>query len=130
MASTLFAAGFLNDFSIISYFSLPVYLFIGYLFPGVGLILIQPKAIAKIGFLLNKKRLFLTTLLSLVSIWGIGSIYTAYLAGGEASRIIPVNQSSVIFTVILAAIFLKEKEKLVRKFIGSILVVLGVVFLR
>ncbi|TSC53267.1 MAG: hypothetical protein LiPW16_442, partial [Microgenomates group bacterium LiPW_16] len=70
------------------------------------------------------------TLLGLISVFGIGSVYTAYLVGGEASRIIPVNQSSVILTVILAAIFLKEKEKLARKLIGSILVVLGVMFLR
>lgn len=130
LASILFAVGFLNDFTIVSRFSLPVYLFIGYLFPGVGLMLIQPKAIPKIKLLLKKKRIFQSFLLAIVSVLGIGSIYSAYLVGGEASRIMPVNQSSVVLTVILAAFFLKEREKLGRKLIGSILVVLGVMILR
>ncbi len=130
IATTLFAAGFLNDFSLLSQFSLLDYLFLTYLLPGIGLVLLEPKALFNIGnFLNNKKCVILTVLLAISSLFGMGSIYAAYRVGGEASKIVPINQSSVVLTVIFAAIFLKEREKLLKKLIGSFLMLLGVGFL-
>jgi len=48
------------------------------------------------------------------------------LAIGEASRVTPVSQSSMIFTLMGGYIFLNEKANLKKKIIGCILIVLGI----
>jgi drug/metabolite transporter (DMT)-like permease len=45
---------------------------------------------------------------------------------GEASRVTPVAQSSLLFTLIGGYIFLKERERLAQKICGSILIVIGI----
>lgn len=49
---------------------------------------------------------------------------------GEASRVVPVFQSSVVFTVLGGALLLGERQRLVQKIIGAGMVVLGVVALK
>ncbi|OGK19341.1 hypothetical protein A3G67_00360 [Candidatus Roizmanbacteria bacterium RIFCSPLOWO2_12_FULL_40_12] len=60
-----------------------------------------------------------------------GLAYMLALAnGGSSSQVGTIRQASVVVTVILAAIFLKEKDYLGRKFIAAVLVTLGVILLR
>lgn len=59
-----------------------------------------------------------------------GLAYLLALAnGGDASQVGTIRQASVIITVILAVIFLNEKDNLVRKIIAAILVTFGVILL-
>ncbi len=51
------------------------------------------------------------------------------LAIGEASKVAPVSQSSLIFALIGGYIFLKERNNIQRKIIGSLLIALGIVLL-
>lgn len=55
--------------------------------------------------------------------------YTAIEKGANASQITPILQATVIITVILAAIFLKERDHLVKKFICAVLVTIGVILI-
>src|SRR3990167_4509936 len=48
---------------------------------------------------------------------------------GEATRVIPIVQASLIFTVLLGIFFLKEKENKIQKIIAGIACFLGVVLL-
>jgi uncharacterized membrane protein len=47
----------------------------------------------------------------------------------EATRVLPIVQTSTFFTVILAALFLREKENLGRKTICAILAIAGSILL-
>jgi len=53
------------------------------------------------------------------------AFFTA-LSVGEASRVIPVFQSSMIFTLIGGYLFLNERNRLKQKIIGSVLIVIGI----
>lgn len=53
------------------------------------------------------------------------SLFTA-LTIGEASRVTPVTQSSMIFTLVGGYIFLKEKDRLKEKVFGCILIAIGI----
>ncbi len=52
--------------------------------------------------------------------------YYALSIGANASQVAPILQSAVITTVILAAIFLKERDKLLKKLIAALMVMIGV----
>jgi drug/metabolite transporter (DMT)-like permease len=52
-------------------------------------------------------------------------LYTA-LDIGEASKVTPVMQSSMVFTLVGGYIFLQERSNLIQKIIGSIVIILGI----
>jgi bacterial/archaeal transporter family protein len=80
---------------------------------GYRIKLIDPK---------TRKELFITS--ALFSIFEV-CLFTA-LSIGEASRVTPVTQSSMIFTLIGGYIFLNERIRLQQKIIGSILIATGI----
>lgn len=53
----------------------------------------------------------------------------ALASGGNTSQVGTIRQASVIVTVILAVIFLKERDYLIRKLIAAVLVTIGVILL-
>lgn len=73
----------------------------------------------------NRKQLFIAA--AIFSAFEL-SLFTA-LAIGEASKVTPVTQSSMIFTLIGGYIFLKEKDRLKEKILGCILIAIGIGFL-
>lgn len=50
--------------------------------------------------------------------------------GGNTAQVGTIRQASVILTVLLAVVFLNERSKLWQKFVGAILVTIGVFLLR
>lgn len=56
------------------------------------------------------------------------TLFTA-LSIGEASRVTPVQQSSMIFTLIGGYLFLNERSRILQKVIGSTLIALGIILL-
>lgn len=59
-----------------------------------------------------------------------GVLYLLALSyGGNTAQVGTIRQASVIVTVLLAIIFLKERSNLGRKFIAAILVTIGVILL-
>lgn len=73
----------------------------------------------------HKKELFLAA--GLFSVFEL-ALFTA-LAIGEASKVTPVTQSSLIFTLIGGYIFLNERSHMKQKIIGSILIALGILLM-
>lgn len=55
-------------------------------------------------------------------------LFTA-LALGDASKVTPVAQSSMIFTIIGGYIFLHERSHMKQKIVGSILIALGIILM-
>ena len=58
------------------------------------------------------------------------TVFEAYQVGRNAAQIAPLNQTTIIVTVVLAVIFLKEKTQFARKILGSLISFVGVLFLR
>lgn len=56
--------------------------------------------------------------------------YLALGSGGNASQVGPILQAQVVLTVVLAVIFLKERDFIYRKILASILVTIGVLLIR
>lgn len=80
-----------------------------------------------------KKRVWrLPRLTFLNGVLGSISFFLFFLASSmtEISRTLPITQAFTILTVILGIIFLKEKERVWQKILGSILAVIGVILVK
>ncbi len=73
----------------------------------------------------HKKELFIAA--GLFSIFEL-ALFTA-LAIGEASRVTPVTQSTLIFSVIGGYLFLNERNHMKQKILGSLLIAIGIVIM-
>lgn len=97
--------------------------------PAVFMTVVQPRAFLKVKDFFKIKTVKNMFLLGFFyAVQGI-SYFLAIEKGAHASQIAPINRASIIVTVLLAAIFLKERDHLLKKFFSAILVTLGVLFL-
>ncbi len=124
-----YGLGITNDAFLLKQAEVFSYLVIGFLFPGLFLIAVKPTALLRLNQFL-KPRVFLKMLL-LVIVYAAAAacFYLALEQGANASQATPILQATVITTVILAAIFLKERDHLFKKFICAVLVTIGILLL-
>lgn len=104
-------------------FSFTVFAF---LFPSLVLLALHPKTLIEAKQFLNKNLVWKLIILSLVFSIAVLASSLAYAYGALASQAAPIQNSAVILTVLLATIFLKERDNLIKKFLAAILVVVGV----
>lgn len=122
-------SAFTNDVYIIGDRNAPSFLAFAFLLPALAQLFFLKNKKNELGKFMEVRHLFRITIFSVI--YGLANIlvFTAYQSGGQASIIAPLQQVSVVLTVILSAIFLKEKEHLLRKFIASLLCVIAVVLI-
>lgn len=130
LAGFCLGLGFVNDAYILRQADAFSYAAIVFIVPAILTILIFPSSIAKIKKQLGIKLARNIVLLGAFYSVGIAASYLAYQHGGTASQIVPIGQSTVIVTVILAAIFIGERRHLVKKLIAAVLVSGGVLLLK
>ena len=106
------------------------YTAIAFFLPGIFLLFIKPDAIKKMPSLLRPSAFRNMLIMSFFYSVAAVSFYTAIGLGGNASQVGPINQASVIVTVILAILFLGEKKNLIKKIVSAIIVFAGVLALR
>jgi len=106
------------------------YTTLAFLFPGLFILAIRPKILAQMKPLLSTSILSKMVLLGLFYSTSAITIYLAYQQGGAASQLAPINQSVAILTVLLAVIFLGERNQLWQKFTGAIMATAGILLLR
>lgn len=118
-----------NDTFLLSKVNVYSFTALGFLLPGIFLIIVKPKKLLELSEFF-KARVF-GKLLVMTSFYAAAAVafYLAISNGGEASQVTPILQASVIVTVILAVIFLKERDSLLKKLLGAILVFIGVLLL-
>jgi len=120
-----------NDLYIISkgYDSIS-YVSVMSILPAIVLVVMKPAVIKHISNYLTvpfvKNMLIMTLFYAIQAI----SYYIAYDRGGSASQISSIYKSSIILTVILAAVFLREKENIARKFMSAVLVTIGILLIK
>lgn len=130
LATVFFGVAFANDTYLLRSINVPSYTAFAFFLPSVFLMLIKPKAVKEMKVFFEWDKLWKMLVLAIFYGGAAIAIYSSYRAGGDASQIAPLSQSSVIVTVLLAAIFLKERGNLLRKVAGAIVVFLGVILLK
>ena len=85
--------------------------------------------IKKLSYYLKYDRALKVTALAIFDTLGMLALFFAYQVGGKASVIGPLSATKVIVTVVLAIIFLKERDNITKKLVGSMIAVIGVVLL-
>lgn len=118
-----------NEAYIVHHYDVLSYLTMAFFFPGTFLLLINPKVLQKMKYVLQPVVLRRNIIFSFVyTIAGIVYLY-ALAIGGQVSQVGTIAKSSVVITVILATFFLKERKHFVKKIICAILVTIGVLLL-
>jgi uncharacterized membrane protein len=129
ISSFLFGMGDINGFFVLQNYDSTNFLIYSYLLPVIALLLLQPTSFKRIKYYFRKDRAIKVVLLSLCDTFGMLSLYLAYQSGRNAAVIGPLRSTSIIVTVVLAILILKERNNLRNKLIGSVLAVAGVMLL-
>lgn len=129
LSAALAGIGDINGFYILNSYDPSNYLIYFYLLPVLTLICIQPKSILKLKYYFRKDRAIKMGILSLCDTFGMLTLYMAYQAGGQASVITPLKSLSILVTVMLAAIILKERDNMRNKLAGIVVAICGVFLL-
>lgn len=129
VSAFLFGMADIVGFNILRAYDSSNFLIYSYLLPVIAIVLIQPTSMKKVKYYFRKDRGFKVILLSLCDTFGMLSLFLAYQVGRNAAVIGPLRSTSIIVTVILAILFLKERNNVINKVIGSIIAVSGVMLL-
>ncbi len=116
-----FGIGNSNDKYILNFMQLYPYVSIAFIAPAILIYLIYYQEAKQVKMFLNKS--VLSKILLLCVIYAVSSItfYIALQDGDNSSQLAAVNLTSVIITVLLGVIFLKERENVAKKIIGALL---------
>lgn len=127
--AVMYGSAVVFDAFIVKQYDPISYLAVANLLIGSMILMFYPKALGQWSYFIKPN--FLKKMLPLVFLSSAQAIafYMALSIGGNASQIGPINQAQVIITVLLAVVFLKEKDHLLRKLIAGVLVTFGVVLL-
>lgn len=130
VSATSFGAVFASESYVANQIGVLQDLLIGFLLPGLLVLALKPHALGKVKQLITKDYLSKIVSFSVLYLLGAITVFGAYVDGGDAGKIYGISNSSVIATVILAAIFLGEKDKMLRKIVATIAAFAGVMLLR
>jgi len=97
--------------------------------PGVILALAFPKEIVKIKKILKSREIRWMIVLTFFYAIQAVSYYLAYQGGAPISTLATLTKASIVVTVILAAIFLKERSNLPKKAVAAAMVTIGAILL-
>lgn len=127
LSAVLFAVYQLSSSELSKQVSAPVYLVIAYFGAAIIIGLFKVKVIRKDLIIINENKKLLATVFysALLSVLTLYFIYLAYRAAPQASKVVILATSQVVFNVILSYFFLKEKNHLLTKIFAGILVVVS-----
>lgn len=130
-AATCYGLAVANDSYILRYYKDTLtFTTIAFLLPGFAMVIFRPSAIPWVVALIRSREMVTMAIMSVFYSGSAIAFYLAFRYGGAASQISPVQQSDVILTVILAAIFMSERGELPKKVVGALVTVAGVYLLR
>ena len=130
LGAVLFGSAFTNDALIINKFqSIPSYMILAFALPGFTTLAYSSKTFSKLKYFINLHTLGKLIICSSFYSLSALTIYSAYRLGGQISIISPIQQTSIILTVLFGYLFLKEQKNLLNKIIGAALAFAGVLLL-
>ncbi len=129
-AAFCYGTAFANDAFILRYADALSYTTAAFLLPAIFIFLIRPRVVFELKPLARPatvvKMIFLAVTYSASAIL----LYLAYQRGGAISRLAPINQSVIVLTVMLGAVFLNERDRLWKKVAAALVAAFGVFLLR
>lgn len=130
LAGFCLGIGFVNDSYILRQADAISYGAIVFILPLVLTLVVYSSYLPKLKKEVTPKLLVKNLFLGIFYSVGLIASFLAYQSGGTASQIVPIGQSVVIVTVILAALFIGERDNLLKKFVAAILVSAGVLLIK
>lgn len=125
-----FGLAFANDAYILRTFDLWSYTFLAFFLPGALTLLYMRKEAKALRRLVEKESVKGFVLSAFVYAIAAVTVYAAYQVGRNAAQIASITPTYSILIVILAAIFLHERDRLPRKLLAAILAIVGIILLR
>lgn len=126
----LISCAYALDKYLLSYFSVALFQVVIYLIPALITIVFVPNTFEKMKVLVKpRKNNYIILLCCFLQMLSTLALYRAYQIG-ELSLVGPLAQTSIIVTIIVGLIVLKERWNLRRKIIGITLAILGIAFIR
>ncbi|MBU4351398.1 DMT family transporter [Candidatus Parcubacteria bacterium] len=119
-----------NDTYLLRFSEAVSYTAIGFLLPGILLLFFYPRSVKKFNSFLKPKTASNIFLLALTWVVSAIAFYTAIEKGALASQISPIMQSGIILTILLAVIFLKERDNLPTKIAAGLMTIMGVIMIK
>jgi len=131
ISAFMFGVAFTNDIFIIKRFnSVASYSMFAFALPSIVPLFFNPKSIKNVPYFLNGKVFVRLLICGFFYAAAAFTIYTANKMGGLASIISPISSaSSLVFIVIMSYIFLKERDRMWNKVLGTLLIFGGILFL-
>lgn len=130
LAALTFGVAFVNDAFILSGGAdVPSYLTLGFLGPGVILVILNPSAAANIRKFVKGPKFKIMFLLSTLYAISAITVFLAFQIGNNAAQIASLNQVQTVLVVIIGIFLLGERKGLLKKIIAGILSFVGVVML-
>lgn len=129
LSATCAGIAIISDALILKTYEAFSYVAIMSFLPGVVLLFIFPRHINSLQGTINRK--FIFTIFVLCFFYSLQAItyYAAYQSGAPIAQLSPLIRTTVVLTVILAAVFLKERSYLPRKLLAAVVVMIGVILL-
>jgi len=126
-AAFFWGTAFTNDGYVLRYADMLSYSVIAFFFPAVALLAMRPKLLFELKPIFNFS--FLRKMTVLCVFYSIATVadYHAITIGADVSQLGPILQSAIVLTVILAAIFLGERDNLIKKILAALIATVGVV---
>lgn len=129
LAAFLYGLSYINAFYILRSFDAPSFQVFASFLPVAFLLILQPAIVSKMKFYLAPKNGLKVFFAALFDTLATLSLYFAYQLGRNAAQISPLSSTSLILTVILAAVFLKERTNLGKKITGAAVAVIGAILI-
>ncbi|MBU0756900.1 MAG: DMT family transporter [Nanoarchaeota archaeon] len=130
LSSVFFGIGMLGDKFFVQRMDRMAYMVMAFFAPALFILILNPKITAnfkRIRFFSGDNTAILFT--AIVTFSSIFFLISSYANGGDVSGTIPIYQTSAVLVVVLSAIFLDEKDNLLRKVMGAAIAVAGVILL-
>jgi len=125
LAAAAFGFANTNDRFLLKSFAVYPYVFLAFIVPAFLVMFLYPYTIKKMQVFLEEKLLLKMLLLCVISAVSSITFFLAFQKADNASQVVSANLTSVIITVLLAAIFLKERDYLPQKLIGAVVSFIG-----
>ena len=125
LAASAFGFANTNDRILLQHFNLYPYITIGFILPASFMLMIKPSSFRKIKDFTNIRLLRKMVILCLVFTASSATFFRALQIAPNSSQVTTIMVSSVVLTVFLSIIFLKERENVGRKIIGALAAFLG-----
>jgi transporter family protein len=130
LAAICFGFAFTNDAFIISHFkSTASYILLSFVLSSFAILLFRPGLTKHISYYVKPAIIPKLLFCGVFYAGAVFAIFEAYKRGGPVSVISPISESSLILTVTISYFFLKEKNNLINKIVGTAFVFGGILLL-